>query len=298
MPANITRLNNDLFTDGTQPLSITENTSNMIKQYSFSVLSVGTPVWTPSSQKSINLTAVQASAPLGVTIVLSKGTGQNFLALRVTDTFTAVNQYFPSAYRLQRGQAISVRTSDEQRAEINSGAASAAQEAFNGRSDFTNVSNATGLPNGQYATMNSALLVNDSGRIVLSYTTTQPASGLQIESVTIRFYCRLSLVLSVSNISSMIYYWRPNSSAGWTQLQQENLSLTGTIDHLTIPLSLDITSSVLADPNPWNVLQNMQTSFVGSLAAVGVLNTIVLDAVVVNIKMVGQNGITLFGFET
>ena len=292
-----TRVNEKIFTSEQQPLFSESNTANMTKYYSFNTLPQKTAVWTPSPQKCINLAAVQASAPLGVTIILSSD-DEEFMALRITDTSTTVSQSFPSAYRLMNGNTISLSTSDEETVCETFGAASAAQAAYNSRSDFTNVANAAGLPNGQYATLTSALLIGTSGRIVLDYNMIiEAASQLQIESVVIKFYCRLSLTLAVGT-SSMIFYWRPAPTDAWIELQQASLSLIGTLNYLTNPLEQDITAAVLSAADPWEVITNLQTSFVGVHTGLGLGNTIQLDAVTVEVCATGINKIILFGFET
>ncbi|SHK61854.1 hypothetical protein [Desulforamulus aeronauticus] len=295
---NNAKRNNTIFSLENQPLFTREGASYITKHYSFGILSTEVPLWTPSPTKCINLTSVQASAPLGVTLTLSSN-GNAFFALRVTSHSAAISQQFPSEYRFKPNDAISLRTSDEERATETSGASNATQVAYNSRSDFINVANATGLPNMQFATLNSALITRTSGRLVLEYSNLVPSasSQLQIESVKINFYCRLSLTLAVGT-SSMIYYWRPDPAEDWIQLQQESLSLIGTIDHLSVPIQQDITTEVLAATNPWNVIKNMQTSFVGGHTGLGLGNTIQLDAVVIDIRMVGKNEISLFGSET
>lgn len=295
---NETRINNNIFNSEQQPLFTEENTAYTVKTSSFGILTAGMPVWTPSPQKSINLTAVQFSAPLDVTITLSLSGGSTLLSERLTQGFASASLRFPSPCRLTAGAAIFAATSDETTDCDAFGAATAAQAAYNGRSDFTNVSNAAGLPNGQYATLNSALLISTGGRIVLSYGITLPSiSRMQIESVVLKFYCRLALTLAVGT-SSMIFYWRPTSGDAWIQLQQLSLSVIGTLNYLTTPLVQDITSAVLASSNPWSVLSTLQTSFVGVHTGLGVGNTIQLDAVEIDICLSGINEVTLFGFES
>lgn len=286
----------DIFNYEQAPMAIRENTADITKYYTFNVLPSETAVWTPAAQKSINLTALVASAPLGVTILLSSG-GNTFLCLRPTASCGAISRYFQSPLRLGHGGSIFIRTSDEASSCQIFGASSAAQAAYNGRSDFTNVSNAAGLPNGQYSTLNSALLNATGGRIVLDYSLLAENSEFEIESVTVSFYCRLALTLAVGT-STMILYWRASSSDAWTPLQQLSLSLVGTLNYLTAPLTYDITAAVLAAPDPWAVIDNLQTSFVGSHTGLGLGNTIQLDAVTVEVCLTGNNKITLSGFET
>lgn len=293
-----TRLNNSVFNYEANPLFTRENASDIILFNTFSTLQSNTPIWTPAAGKRIFLTAIQTSSLAALTVTLGRTGSNKFLSLRVSNPYTAINQYFPSPYRLKPGDAVFISTSDEEMQCGASGAVSAAQVAFNGRSDFSNVNNATGFPDGQFATLNSTLAVATRGRIILSYGITPPTSSdLQIESVVIRFYCRLSLTLAVGT-SSMIFYWRPSAADDWIQLQQVSLSLVGTINYLVTPLEQDITAEILAFEDPWEVLDTLQTSFVGTHTGLGLGNTIQLDAVEVVVCLTGKNKITLCGFET
>ena len=119
---------------------------------------------------------------------------------------------------------------------------------------------------------------------------------LEIQRVVIKYYCRLSLTIAVG-VSSMILYWRPNSLENWIELQQINLSIIGSINYLTNPIEQDITEAVLEAQDPWDVINNIQTSFVGVHTGLGLGNIIQLDAVEIEICMTGKNQITLFGYE-
>lgn len=290
-------MNQNISTAGQQPLFCGRNPAGISRQYSFSVLTDAIPVWTPSAQKCIHLTAIQASAPLGVTITLSSS-GKSFLALRISEPAAAISHAFPSACRLKRGDAVFIRTADEERACETFGAVTAEQVAFNSRSDFTNAANAAGLSDGQLAALSSGLLIATRGRIVLTYHMAPAAlDQLQIESVRIKFYCRLALTLAIGT-SSMTLYWRPDTAADWIELQQASLSLIGTLNYLTTPLEQDITQEVLTDANPWEVIGSLQTSFSGAHTGLGIGNSIQLDAVEVEVCATAINEITLFGFET
>jgi len=291
-------MNQNIFSSGQQSLFNRQKTTDIIKYSTFNVLSSPAAVWTPASLKTINLTAVQASAPLGITITVSSDSGSPLLSFRLTQAVAAKNLLFPSACRLAKGNSVFVRTANEETVCNTFGAATANQVAFNGRSDFTNVANAVGLANGQVATLASALLNQTGGRIVLTYSMSMgDINQFQIKSVVIKCYCRLALTLAVGT-STMTFYWRPSSAADWLQLQQVSLSLTGTMNYLTTPLTQDITASVLAAANPWDVIANMQTSFTGLHTGLGLGNSIQLDAVEVEVCVTGMNKITLFGFET
>lgn len=271
------------------------DSAKVIKYDSFGMLSTPKTIWTPGPQESIFLTAVQVSAPLAVSVLLRDG-GNDFLSLRVTEPFSSTGQRFPSAYQLGTGNALLVRTSEEGVKCNTTGATGATQVNYNGRSNFSNVNNAIGLANGSLAVLNSALGAR-SGRINLDYNLL-PAQydSFEIESVVINYYCRVALTLAVGT-STMILCWRPNAAANWTDLQQISLSLVGSVNHLVNPASYDITSAVLAAPDPWAVINNMQTSLVGEHTGLGLGNVVELDAVEVEVCVTGKNEITLFGYE-
>ena len=296
MAKQIIQKNNSMVQDNQQINITLEGSSDIIKYDSFGILSAKKSIWVPEAQKSIFLTAVEVSAPLDISIILSDG-DNNFLSLRVTELLSTVSQRFSSAYRLKTNNALMVSTSDEEIKCNTSGAVSATQVAYNSRSDFVNVNNAVGLANGSLAVLNSGLLTQTRGRIILGYSMLPSNyTYLEITSVVIKYYCRLSLTLAVG-VSSMILYWRPDSQANWTELQQMSLSFIGAIDYLTVPATYDITNAVLQASNPWEVISNMQPSFVGTHTGLGLGNAVQLDAVEVEICMSGKNQITLYGYE-
>jgi hypothetical protein len=296
MVKQIIQGNNSILQNNQQILITMEESSDTIKYQSFSILSTKENIWTPGTQKSIFLTAVQVSAPLAVSILLSDG-DDNFLSLRITKPFSTVSQHFSSAYKLKINNSLMVSTSDEEIEYNVYGAVSATQATFNNRSDFSNVNNTTGLANGSLAILNSALIFQSAGRIILGYNMLPSIYNyLEIERVVIKYYCRLSLTLSVG-VSSMMLYWRPNSQKNWIELQQISLSLIGTINHLANPLEYDITNAILEAPDPWEVINNLQTSFVGLHTGLGLGNTVQLDAVEIEIFVAGKNKVTLFGYE-
>ncbi len=279
-----------------QILVTIKESSNVVNYYSFGIQPSKTILWTPEPQKSIYLTSVQVSAPLAVSIILSD-TDLNFLSLRITQPFSTVSQAFPSAFKLTAGNSLMLSTSDEEISCNIYGAVTATQVAYNNRSDFTNVSNAIGLSNGTLASLNSGLLVQTRGRIVLGYSMLPTQyKDLEIEQVIIKYYCRLNLTLAVG-VSSMILYWRPNTQEDWINLQEISLSIIGTANYLTNPIKHDITDMVRGASDPWEVINNLQTSFVGTHTGLGLGNTVQLDAIEVEICMAGKNQITIFGYE-
>lgn len=277
------------------PVAI-EKSSPVIKYDRFGVQPTRQGVWTPAAGKSIYLTAVQGTAPLAVSILLSEGS-DDFLSLRITAPFSTINRSFPSPYQLKANSTLMVRTSDEQVACNTSGATTATQVAYNGRMDFTNVNNALGLRNGSVASLASALLLQTGGNIVLGYSLLPALTDyLNINQVVIKFYCRLSLTLAVG-VSSMILNWRPNPQSAWIQLDQISLAILGTLNYLTNPVEFDITNAVLGASNPWDVIATLETSFIGRHTGLGLGNSIQLDAVEIVICTTGQNQLTLFGYE-
>lgn len=279
-----------------QILLTIKESSDVINYYSLGMQSSKTILWTPEPQKSIYLTSVQVSAPLAASILFSDD-DMDFLSLRITQPFGTVSRTFPSEYKLTSGNPLKLSTSDEEISCNASGAVTAVQAAYNGRSDFTNVNNATGLSNGTLASLNSALLNQTRGRLVLGYSLL-PAQYkyLEIEQVIIKYYCRLNLTLAVG-VSSMILYWRPDTNVDWIELQQISLSIIGSANYLTNPIEHDITNAVRGASDPWEVINNLQTSFVGTHTGLGLGNTVQLDAIEIEICVAGKNQITVFGYE-
>ena len=287
---------NSMMTTNQQILLAINKGSNTMHYYSLGIQPSKTVLWTPDPQKSIYLTSVQASAPLAVSILLSDDT-TNFLSLKITQPFNTVSQAFPSAFKLTTGNSLMLSTSDEEISCNTYGAVTATQVAYNSRSDFTNVSNAIGLSNGTLASLSSALLNQTRGRLVLGYSMLPTQyKYLEIEQVIIKYYCRLNLTLAVG-VSSMILYWRPNIQADWITLQEISLSIIGTVNYLTNPIEYDITDVVRESSDPWEVINNLQTSFVGTHTGLGIGNTVQLDAIEIRICMAGKNQITVFGYE-
>jgi len=292
------KMNKKIFNKESKPLYTKPYGTDTTKHIAFNELPTEVPIWTPAPQKSIFITGLQASAPLGITIILSRNGNSDFLSIRPTAQLTNIIQHFPSPYKLARDETIYVRTAGKETKCEKFGASNATQVDFNLRSDFIDVSNAVGLANGSLASLNSALIIPTSGRIVLDYQAMLPEySRLQIERVVLKYYCRLSLTAQIG-ISTMFLYWRPNPTDSWIELQQLSRSIIGTLDFLSNPIEHDITDAVLSAPDPWNVIHQLQTSFAGIHTGLGLGNTIQLDAVELEICVSGINEITVFGFES
>ncbi len=80
-------------------------------------------------------------------------------------------------------------------------------------------------------------------------------------------------------------------------MQQISLSIIGSANYLNNPIEHDITNMVREASDPWEVINNLQTSFVGTHTGLGIGNTIQLDAIEIEICMAGKNQITVFGYE-
>lgn len=80
-------------------------------------------------------------------------------------------------------------------------------------------------------------------------------------------------------------------------MQEISLSVIGTLNYLTNPIEYDITDIVGGASDPWEVINNIQTSFVGTHTGLGLGNTVQLDAIEIKICMAGKNQITVFGYE-
>lgn len=76
-----------------EPLFVREYPSDIVLFNTFSTIQTNTPIWVPKPNKSVFLTAVQATAPLPISIILSDGE-DNFLSLRITEPFCTVSQRF------------------------------------------------------------------------------------------------------------------------------------------------------------------------------------------------------------
>lgn len=241
-----------------QVLPIMKESSHIVKYHSFGILSVKESIWTPETQKSIFITAVQASSPLPVSILLSDG-DDTFVVLSITDAFATVSQHFSSPCELKINNPLMLSTINE-KFECNVfGAVSAAQVNYNNKSDFNNVNNAVGLANGSLASLNSALIIQTAVRIILNYNMLPSGYDyLEIERVVIKYYCRLSLTVAVG-VSSMILYWRANPQENWIELQQTSLALIGIVNYLTNPTEFDITNAILEAPTPWDAIDSLQT---------------------------------------
>lgn len=272
-----------------------ESSSKKVIFEDFGKLSTPITIWTPDPGKIIYLTAIESASRYPVVIILSTSNG-DFIALHLSSEITSYSKTFSSPLKLT--SPIMVKTQGEFTNSNAAGGSSIVQVPYDGRSDFITIQDALGLPNADYASLPSGLLTQTRGDLVLSYSIlpTLYYQDLLIDKVIINFYFRIILLVAVG-VSGVILRWRPNSTASWIQLDQIAITLIGTLDYVTVPYSVDITSAILAYPDPWAVIGTMQTSFVGYHSGLNLSNSVQLAAVVIQVDTIGNNKLTLTGYE-
>ena len=93
------------------PLITREYASDIVLFQTFSTAQTNTAIWTPSSGKSIFLTAFQVSAPAPLTIQLKRGSNNLFLSIILTTTLATYGESFSSPVKFNPDEVISVTTS-------------------------------------------------------------------------------------------------------------------------------------------------------------------------------------------
>ncbi|MBI3990957.1 MAG: hypothetical protein HY350_02295 [Candidatus Omnitrophica bacterium] len=153
-----------------------------------------------------------------------------------------------------------------------SGSNSVSQVAEGGRTDWTSITNAQGLPNGTLTNVQSALdpLNTRGGRLNFAYANFPNKGPLNITSVKLYYYYRKIATLALGGY--MRLYW--NKGAGDTLVAEHSFSLIETIDKLTTPLEVDITASI----SNWTDLDNLGASIAVSMSS-GVGNSADADAI-------------------
>ena len=92
------------------PLSTIEYPSNIIMFNTFSTAQTNTPIWTPSSGKSIFLTAFQVSASVPLVINLNREGNAPFMSTILTATLATYGESFPSPIKFLTDEVISITT--------------------------------------------------------------------------------------------------------------------------------------------------------------------------------------------
>lgn len=93
------------------PLITREYASDIVLFQTFSAVQTNTAVWTPSSGKSIFLTAFQVSAPAPLTLQLMRGSNSLFLSIILTTALATYGESFSSPVKFNPDEVISVTTS-------------------------------------------------------------------------------------------------------------------------------------------------------------------------------------------
>lgn len=93
------------------PLFTREYPSDIVLFQTFTTLQTNTPIWTPGSDKSIFLTALQISAPAPMVVQLNRGGNASFMSIALTNTLATYGISFPSPIKFNPDEIISVTTS-------------------------------------------------------------------------------------------------------------------------------------------------------------------------------------------
>ena len=93
------------------PLFTREYPSDIVLFRNFTTLQTNTPIWTPATDKSIFLTALQISAPAPLVVQLNRGNNASFMSIALTSTLATYGISFPSPIKFNPDEIISVTTS-------------------------------------------------------------------------------------------------------------------------------------------------------------------------------------------
>lgn len=108
---NKTRTNYKIFNEETMPLFTHEHASDIILFNTFSTIQNNNPIWTPTTGKSIYLTALQASSLVALTVTLNRAGNTPFLSIVLTTALATYSESFPSPVRFVPGEVLSLSTS-------------------------------------------------------------------------------------------------------------------------------------------------------------------------------------------
>lgn len=94
-----------------EPLLIREYPSDIVLFNTFSTIQTNTTIWTPSSDKSIFLTALQISSSVPLTITLNREGNAPFMSIILTSSLASYGESFPSPIKFMPDEVISITTS-------------------------------------------------------------------------------------------------------------------------------------------------------------------------------------------
>lgn len=93
------------------PLLTREYPSDIVLFQTFTPLQTNTPVWTPDTDKSIFLTALQVSASVPLVVQLNRENNAAFMSIALTSTHATYGISFPSPIEFNPDEIISITTS-------------------------------------------------------------------------------------------------------------------------------------------------------------------------------------------
>lgn len=92
------------------PIFTREYPSDILLFQSFTTIQTNTPIWTPATDKSIFLTALQVSSLVPMVVQLNRGNNA-FLSIALTNTLATYGISFPSPIKFNPNEIITISTS-------------------------------------------------------------------------------------------------------------------------------------------------------------------------------------------
>ena len=93
------------------PIFTREYPSDIVMFQTFTTIQTNTTIWTPSTGKSIFLTALQVSAPAPLVVQLNRRNNAAFMSIALTSTLATYGISFPSPIEFDSDETISMTTS-------------------------------------------------------------------------------------------------------------------------------------------------------------------------------------------
>ncbi|QIB69298.1 hypothetical protein Ami103574_08165 [Aminipila butyrica] len=93
------------------PLLTIEYPSDILLFKTFTTLQTNAPIWTPGTNKSIFLTALQVSSSSSLVVQLNRGNNATFMSITLNSTLATYGLSFPSPIEFNPGEIISLTTS-------------------------------------------------------------------------------------------------------------------------------------------------------------------------------------------
>ena len=92
------------------PLLTREYPSDIVLFQTFTTLQTNTPIWTPGTDKSIFLTALQVSAPAPLVVQLNRGNNAAFMSIALSSSLATYGISFSSPIEFNPDEIISITT--------------------------------------------------------------------------------------------------------------------------------------------------------------------------------------------